>query len=101
VSVIGTGVGNLLGVALAVTGLFLVLALLAAVWRLLKGPSLPDRVVALDMITSLLVVFLLVFAMASGVRAYVYVAMALALIGFLATVAFARFIERRGETRDA
>lgn len=99
-SIIGTELTGILGIALAISALFVVLALIAAAWRLLTGPSLPDRVVALDMITMLLVVFLVIFALASGVRAYVYAAIALALIGFLATVAFARYIERSKEEGD-
>jgi multicomponent Na+:H+ antiporter subunit F len=93
-SIIGTEVSGVLGVALTIAGLFLVLAIVAAIWRLLTGPSVADRVVSLDMMTSLLVVFLVIFTMATGERAYIYAAIALALIGFLATVAFARFIER-------
>jgi multicomponent Na+:H+ antiporter subunit F len=99
-NILGTELTGVLGVALAICGFCVVVALLAAAWRLLRGPSLADRVVALDMITMLLVVFLVVFALASGVRAYVYAAIGLALIGFLATVAFAHYIERAAERRD-
>jgi multicomponent Na+:H+ antiporter subunit D len=83
-----------LAIGVAVCALFLIGALIAATYRLIVGPSLADRVVALDLITMLLVAFLVVFTLASGIRAYIYAAIALALIGFLATVAFARYIER-------
>lgn len=92
--IIGTEIGGVLGIALIVTVLFIIAALLAATWRLLVGPTLADRVVALDMVTVLLVVFLVVFKLVSGVSAYIYVAITLALIAFLATVAFAHYIER-------
>ncbi len=82
------------GVALAIATLFLILALVAAAWRLLRGPTLADRVVALDLVSSLLIVFLVIFKMVSGVDAYIYVGIGLALISFLATVAFANFIDR-------
>jgi multicomponent Na+:H+ antiporter subunit F len=82
------------GAALAITTLFLIVALLAAAWRLLTGPTLADRVVALDLVSMLLVVFLVVFKMVSGVNAYIYVGITLALISFLATVAFANYIDR-------
>lgn len=85
---------GVLGVALAITVLCLTAALLAAAWRLLVGPTLPDRVVALDLVSMLLVVFLVVFAFVSGERAYVYAGLCLALVSFLGTVAFARYIER-------
>ncbi len=75
--------------------LMLMLALLLAFVRMARGPSLPDRVVALDLITILAVAFSGLFAIASDEGAYLDVAIALALVAFLATVAFARFAERR------
>ena len=63
--------------------------------RLVLGPSLPDRVVALDTMTVLIVAFCGLFALQSGVSAFLDVAVVLALIGFLATVALARFVERK------
>ena len=73
----------------------LISAMVLAVLRLARGPSLPDRVVALDLVTVLAVAFSALYAVASGEPAYLDVAIALALIAFLATVAFARFAERR------
>ena len=99
--IIETTVGGFLGFALSATVLALVVALAAAAWRLFKGPSLADRVVALDLVTMLLVVFLVVFRMVSGINAYIYVAIGLALISFLATVASAHYIERaKGDRSD-
>ena len=63
--------------------------------RLIKGPTLADRVVALDLMTVLIVAFCGLFALLSGERAFLDVAIVLALIGFLATLALARYIERR------
>jgi multicomponent Na+:H+ antiporter subunit F len=81
----------------AIDGAFILLmaAIGLAFLRLARGPSLPDRVVALDLITILAVAFSTLFAIASGEPAYLDVAIALALVAFLATVAFARFAERR------
>ena len=70
-------------------------AILLAFIRMLKGPSLPDRVVALDLITVLAVAFCALFAISSDEAAFLDVAIALALVAFLATVALARFSERR------
>ena len=72
-----------------------------AMVRLLKGPSLPDRVVALDTMTVLIVTFCGLFAIDTGSTAFVDVAIVLALIGFLATVALARYVERRAQRTDA
>ena len=86
-------------------GFVLVMAgVVLAFLRLILGPSLPDRVVALDTMTVLIVAFCGLFALQSGVAAFLDVAVVLALIGFLATVALARFIERgvdRATARDA
>lgn len=68
-----------------------------AFFRLLKGPSLPDRIVALDMMTVLIVAFCGLYAIRSNDTAFVDVAIVVAIIGFLATVALARFVERRTE----
>ncbi len=59
------------------------------------GPSLPDRVVGLDMLTVLMVAFAAAFAIAVEETAFLDVAIVLALVGFLGTVAFARYAERR------
>lgn len=72
------------------------------VYRLLRGPTLADRVVALDMLALLGIGFIGVFSVATKEYAFLDVAIALALVGFLATVAFARYVyrgaldERRG-----
>jgi multicomponent Na+:H+ antiporter subunit F len=75
------------------TGLILLTSALSLV-RLLIGPSLPDRVVALDMITVSIVAFCGLAAIRFDEPAFLDVALALALVGFLATVALARFAER-------
>lgn len=93
--------GGIVGLALQAAALCVILALLCAAWRLWVGPTLADQVVALDLVSMLLVVFLVLFAMLSGVTAYVYAAIALALVAFLGTVAFAHYIEReRGDSDD-
>ncbi|MEM9247791.1 MAG: cation:proton antiporter [Pseudomonadota bacterium] len=77
------------------------LALVLAFVRLAKGPTLPDRVVALDMMTILIVAFCGLFAIFAGVPAFLDVAIIVALVGFLATVALARFAERRSDDDSA
>ncbi len=62
--------------------------------RLLKGPTLPDRVVAIDLIGVLMVCILVVAAAATGQQAFLDVGMVVALISFVGTVACSRYIER-------
>ncbi len=74
---------------------FLSLSMLLALLRVILGPTLPDRVVALDLMASLAVGFITTYAVMSGQTIYLDVAIVLALIAFLGTVAFAYFIEKR------
>ncbi|CAN7191597.1 cation:proton antiporter [Rhizobium sp. LjRoot98] len=72
------------------------LGLLLTVVRILRGPTLPDRVLGLDMLVAIAIGLIAVLAIKSGFNLYVDIAIALSLVGFLATVAFARFILARG-----
>lgn len=62
--------------------------------RLVAGPSLPDRALALDQLTLLTIAFIGAYAIATDNTVLIDVAIALGLIAFMATVAFARFMER-------
>jgi multicomponent Na+:H+ antiporter subunit F len=73
------------------------LALLLTFARLLRGPSLPDRVIALDMTATLSIGVVAVYALVTGQPALLDVAIVLALLVFLSTVGFAYYIERRGK----
>ncbi len=88
------GPAALIDAALGVSALLLVLAMVLAGVRIVRGPHAADRVVALDMLCLLGVAACGVAALATGSMAFVDVALGIALIGFLATVAFAAFIER-------
>jgi len=77
---------------------FLVIALLPAValgwYRLLAGPTRADRVVALDLLFAIAVFLCICAALATGHTAFLDVGIGLALMGFIATLAWARLIER-------
>lgn len=76
------------------------LALLLAMVRLLRGPSLPDRVVALELIASITVGVIGLYTIRSGKDAYIDVTMVLALTAFLTAIGFARYLERGGQRHD-
>ncbi len=63
--------------------------------RLLRGPSLPDRVVALDILSVFGIGIIVAFAIATDQAIFVDVASVLALVSFLGTIAFAAYVERR------
>lgn len=87
----------------AVLGGFIILsvAMLLAMVRLLKGPSLPDRVVALELIASITVGVIGLYAIRSGRDSYIDVTMVLALTAFLAAIGFARYLERGVQKNDS
>ncbi len=86
---------DVLSTAIDVSFVLVMLGVAFAFIRLIIGPTLPDRVVALDMMTVQIVSFCGLYAILSDDTAFVDVAIVLALVGFLATVALARFVERR------
>lgn len=69
-------------------------ALIPAALRLLKGPTLADRVVALDLMAVIAIAFGSAQAVATGRSLYLDVAVFLALLAFLGTVAFALYVQR-------
>lgn len=73
----------------------LIFSMAITFWRLVKGPSLPDRVVALDLIANLTIgmIFTLVFYTKKTI--YLDVAVFIALIVFMGNVAISRFLKRR------
>lgn len=73
----------------------LVAALALAFVRVVRGPTIPDRVIALDLMASLVIGLLLLLGAVLDLLAIVDIAIVLALIAFLTTVAFASLIERR------
>lgn len=73
----------------------LAITILLSFARLLRGPTLPDRVVALDMLTSVGIAITAVYAILTDNAVFLDVATILALISFLGTIAFARYIDLR------
>jgi multicomponent Na+:H+ antiporter subunit F len=73
----------------------LLVALFLAFARLVRGPSLPDRVVTLDLIAVISAAFIAVYAIDNDQPVFLDAAIVLGLITFLGSVAFARYVERR------
>lgn len=85
--------------ALAVAFGSLAVAMLLAAWRLLAGPSAPDRILALDTLYINAVAFIILLGVRTGSADYFEAALLIALFGFVATVALARFV-LRGDVMD-
>lgn len=63
-------------------------------YRLVMGPTLADRVVAVDLLAYISIGFAIVYAIASQQPMYLEVGLVVGLIAFLSTIVFARYIER-------
>lgn len=68
--------------------------LVLALVRLLRGPTLADRIVAVDMLTILAVVLIALYAHVAGRSAYLDVGLVYGLLSFLSVLAIARFMDR-------
>lgn len=71
------------------------LSLLFIFLRLVIGPSIEDRIVALDLLAANAIAFIAVYSIQSGTTTFLDVGIILALLAFLGTVAFAFYLERR------
>lgn len=95
-----TFASGFLDVAIQISLALLCLAFLLTVVRTVLGPTLPDRVLALDMLVATVIGFIAVIGVATDFYLYIDIAITLGLVGFLATVALARFILNRGAAGD-
>ncbi len=73
---------------------------LLIVIRIFRGPTLPDRILALDMLVAVGIGFIAVIGVKTGYFLYLDIAITLGLVGFLTTVAFARFVLNRGRASE-
>lgn len=81
-------------VILQITMAVLILSMALTLIRLVRGPGLFNRVVALDLITSISAGIILVYAIMTGQPAYIDVAVIIFLISFLGTVAISRYLTK-------
>jgi multicomponent Na+:H+ antiporter subunit F len=88
------------GTIVQATGLFTLnvfaAAMLLSMVRLLRGPTLADRVVALDLIAALAVGVIAVYSILTEQPMLLRAGIVVALVIFVGTVAFAMFLEKRG-----
>jgi multicomponent K+:H+ antiporter subunit F len=84
----------MLATALSLATTMLTVALLLSAWRLLRGPGLPDRILALDTlyINSLALLILIGIRFDSAV--YFEVAMVISMLGFVGTVVLSKYLSR-------
>lgn len=71
------------------------LAMLLALWRLLRGPTVPDRILALDTLSVSAIAELMLFGMYLNSAVYFEAALVIAMLGFCSTVVLSKFVLRR------
>jgi multicomponent Na+:H+ antiporter subunit F len=85
------------GVSAAGTAIVLLsVAFVLSLIRLIRGPALPDRVVALDLMSTIAVGVIGAYSVTTNESSILDAALIVALVSFLGTVAFASFLERGG-----
>ena len=77
----------------------LLLFMLISLFRLILGPTVPDRVVALDTINTLVVAGMILFGAAFEEIIYIDVAIVYALLSYIATLYIANYMERRAKNK--
>lgn len=85
-------------VVLGICGVMLAVAALLCMTRLIKGPTLADRVFALDALLIVAVIAIGVWTAVTRRGTYIEALLVIALVAFIGTTTVARFIERRGDT---
>jgi len=71
------------------------LAMLLSLWRLLRGPSVPDRILALDTLYVNTIAALILFGMYLRSAVYFEAALVIAMLGFVGTVMLSKYVLRR------
>lgn len=73
---------------------FLALSMMATIFRLVKGPTTPDRVQALDILGINLISGVAIFSVLLKTHAFMEVILLIGILSFIGTIAFGRFMER-------
>ena len=87
---------NVLTVSLDISLSMMGIALILTCYRLFKGPTLPDRVIALDLVSGLSIGMIAAYCILTGEFIYIRAAIVLAVMSFLGTVAFAYYVGKGG-----
>ena len=86
---------SLINIILSVVIVVLVASAILVLYRLIKGPTLPDRVTAIDLITTMVIAIIVVFSILWDSPNFFDVAMVLSLISFLGSISYAFYLTKR------
>jgi multicomponent K+:H+ antiporter subunit F len=82
----------MLNIVIPLVFLMVAVAMALNLWRLVIGPALPDRILALDTLTINTIALVLLLDMALDTRVYFEAALVLAMMGFVGTVALSKYV---------
>lgn len=86
---------GLLGIAIIASMFGVGLAMLMGLWRLARGPSVMDRILALDTLNVTAIAELMLFGIHQGSSIYFEAALIIAMLGFVSTVVLSKYVIRR------
>ena len=89
-----------MNIVLYVVITILCLNLILSLYRFIKGPVMPDRIVALDVFAGNLLLILALYAIVSNVREFIDIAVLFSLIAFAGTMTFAYYMVYTGRKKD-
>ncbi|NPE29205.1 cation:proton antiporter [Methanococcoides sp. SA1] len=72
---------------------FMVIAIIPCIYRVIKGPTIPDRVIAIDAMTTVIVVILGIYSYIQESAFFMDVALVLAIISFVGTVTISKYLD--------
>lgn len=84
----------MLGSVIILVFAMLGVALLLNIWRLFKGPSIPDRILALDTMYINSIAIIVLYGLHNGTSLYFEAALLIAMLGFVSTVALCKYLLR-------
>jgi multicomponent Na+:H+ antiporter subunit F len=73
---------------------FIIILIFVSMYRVLKGPTIADRVVAINVIATKITIAIVVISILTNQQSYIDVALVYALIGFIASIAIVRYLEK-------
>jgi multicomponent Na+:H+ antiporter subunit F len=84
----------MVNIILYIAGGFILLGILTALWRFIKGPSSADRIMAFDVMTVTSIALIALIALFNNRYIYLDVALVYGLLSFTGVIVVARFIEK-------
>lgn len=75
--------------------IFLGLCVALCIYRIIRGPTAADRMVAIDILGIVIVIYCVFYSLITGIDFYMTIAIAWSILGFVSTLTLAKFLEGR------